>query len=146
LKSCQDDHGRGPLCETDETVSTRFYDIEIAATDAAGNVGRKTCSVIVVPSGHYGGEESSKSSKGKKAGSSRKLKGGKSKGSKKSRVEEVPHDPDDLRMEYPLSTQRYVVSSLSLLWDATLNTVLVVPPLLNEIEGAKKMGKKVGKK
>jgi hypothetical protein len=39
------------------------------------------------------------------------------------------HNPDDLRMEYALSTQRYVISELSLEWDPKLNTNLAVPAL-----------------
>ncbi len=103
------------ICEIEETeddsVTTRFYDISISATDDAVNTGTKICSVIVVPDDHYS-----------KSGKSRSVDGiGKS--GKSS------HNPDDLREEYKLSTKRYVISELSLEWNPNLNTTLVIPPL-----------------
>jgi hypothetical protein len=119
--SCHDDDylGRGSICEIDETrddtVSTRFYDIAISATDAAGNTGTKVCSVIVIPDDHYA--TSGKS--GKSSGIGQHA------------------SPDDLREEYRLSTKRYVISELSLQWDPNLDTTLVIPPLQDPIIGSK---------
>ena len=96
-------------------MTTRFYDIAISATDAAGKIGTKTCSVIVIPDDHY---------TGRSAGNSKKSSVGKS---GKSSI--VGHYPDDLRVEYKLSTERYVISELSLDWDPNLNTTIVIPPL-----------------
>lgn len=179
--SCQDDEtsgskgskssGKGAsatsICEIDEndSVTTRFYDIAISVTDAAGNVGTRTCSVIVIPDDHYCGVGNG--SKGKNCGSKgakgiipnggqrgarhlassddlsgrnlqlpKKVK----KGSKGLNNE---HDPDDLRKEYALSTQCYVISELSLEWDPKLNTILAIPPLpeLNVGNGKSKKAK-----
>ncbi|KAG7365567.1 hypothetical protein IV203_038771 [Nitzschia inconspicua] len=51
---------KSTICEVEETendsVTTRFYDVVISASDAAGNVGTKTCSVIVIPANHYCGD------------------------------------------------------------------------------------------
>jgi hypothetical protein len=153
VDSCQDPgRGKSAICEEEKSVTTRFYDIEISAIDAAGNVGTATCSVIVDPDNHYmfevtsmskGSKKSSKSRKGNDrkladSSSSRRALGGKGskrgKGSSKSKISEViverkPHDVDDLRAEYALSTQRYVVKEASLLWDAEKNTELAVPNL-----------------
>jgi hypothetical protein len=153
VDSCQDPgRGKSAICEEEKSVTTRFYDIEISAIDAAGNVGTATCSVIVDPDNHYmfevtsmskGSKKSSKSRKGNDrkladSSSSRRALGGKGskrgKGSSKSKISEViverkPHDVDDLRAEYALSTQRYVVQEASLLWDAEKNTELAVPNL-----------------
>jgi hypothetical protein len=153
VDSCQD-RGRGSsaICEEEKSVTTRFYDIEITAIDAAGNVGTATCSVIVDPDNHHmfevtsmskGSKKSSKSKKGDNrkladSSSSRRALGGKGskrgKGSSKSKISEIiverkPHNPDDLRAEYALSTQRYVVQEASLLWDGEKDTELAVPPL-----------------
>jgi hypothetical protein len=145
ISSCQD--GRDDvICEIDEVVNvtTRFYDIEIVATDSAGNVGVETCSVIVVPDDHYEDtieltSSSKKSGKASSKASTRKLKGILSKSSKTSKSKksskqngkmvEEPHNPDDLRLEYPLSIQRYELASFSLLWDNSRDTTLKVPPL-----------------
>jgi hypothetical protein len=119
--SCHDDDylGRGSICEIeetrDDTVSTRFYDIAISATDAAGNTGTKVCSVIVIPDDHYA--SSGKSGKSSSIGQH--------------------NGPDDLREEYRLSTKRYVISELSLQWDPNLDTTLVIPPLQDPIIGSK---------
>jgi len=121
--SCRDDLSSSSICEIEETeddsVTTRFYDIAISATDDAGNTGTKICSVIVVPDDHYivdsigkSGKISSVDSIGKSGKSSR-----------------VGHNPDDLREEYKLSTKRYVISELSLDWDPNLDTTLAIPPL-----------------
>jgi hypothetical protein len=111
--------GKTSICEIEETkgdgVTTRFYDIAISATDAAGNIGTKTCSVIVIPDDHYNVRtvgKSEKSSVGKSGKSS-----------------SFSHDPNDLRAEYKLSTERYVISELSLEWDPNLDTTLSTPPL-----------------
>ena len=99
------------ICKIEETeddsVTTRFYDIAISATDDAGNTGTKICSVIVIPDDDYSVDSIGKSGK-----SSR-----------------VRHNPDDLREEYKLSTKRYVISELSLEWDPNLDTTLAIPPL-----------------
>lgn len=130
-------------CEEEQHVSTRFYDINVAAVDAAGNVGHKSCSVIVVPCGHFKDQSSqepkvSKKSSSKGARLFHTLKGSQDKGSKsqekdgkssKAENEVKPHNPNDLRLEYALSTQRYVISSAFLLWDFSLNTTLTIPPL-----------------
>ena len=120
---CRDDLSSSSICEIEETeddsVTTRFYDIAISATDDAGNTGTKICSVIVVPDDHYivdsigkSGKISSVDSIGKSGKSSR-----------------VGHNPDDFREEYKLSTKRYVISELSLDWDPNLDTTLAIPPL-----------------
>ena len=120
---CRDDLSSSSICEIEETeddsVTTRFYDIAISATDDAGNTGTKICSVIVVPDDHYivdsigkSGKSSSVDSIGKSGKSSR-----------------VGHNPDDFREEYKLSTKRYVISELSLDWDPNLDTTLAIPPL-----------------
>ena len=89
-------------------MTTQFYDIAISATDAAGNIGMKTCSVIVIPDDHYTGHS---------AGNNKKSSVGKR---RKSSI--VGHYLDDLHVEYKLSTERYVISELSLDWDPNLNT------------------------
>lgn len=123
--------------DENENVSTRFYDVEITAQDAAGNVGKAVCSVIVVPPNHYGLLENDEGGKGgkkaNKARQLRELKGGKGKGGKKggdggTGNPGTIHDPNDLRKEYPLSTQRYLVSAKRLLWNRDLDTKLIVPP------------------
>ena len=109
--SCRDDLSSSSICEIEETeddsVTTRFYDIAISATDDAGNTGTKICSVIVVPDNHYIVDSIGKSGKSSRVG----------------------HNPDDLREEYKLSTKRYVISELSLDWDPNLDTTLAIPPL-----------------
>jgi hypothetical protein len=149
------------ICEIEETendsITTRFYDIIISATDAAGNVGSKTCSVIVIPDDHYCGDGNGSTAGGlsskKKCGgkstkgipnggqrgvrhlasfddlSTRKLQLPKKLTKASKGVLNDEHFPDDLRMEYALSTQRYVISELSLEWDPKLNTNLDVPAL-----------------
>ena len=118
IDSCQDHKHRGVVCDIEDNyfISTRFYDIEITATDLAGNVSNETCSVAVIPRGHYG-RKSSKS-KGSRALNER------SKSSKGG-----SHDADDLRKEFQKSTQRYCIADLSLVWDPELNTKLIEPPL-----------------
>ena len=109
--SCRDDLSSSSICEIEETeddsVTTRFYDIAISATDDAGNTGTKICSVIVIPDDHYIVDSIGKSGKSSRVG----------------------HNPDDLREEYKLSTKRYVISELSLDWDPNLDTTLAIPPL-----------------
>jgi hypothetical protein len=154
--SCRDSDS-DPISEIEEEagVTTRIYDIEISSTDASGNTGSKVCSVIVVPEGHYDSTKGSLSKKSKK-GQKRRLKGrGKrvsndsdSKSSSKSKSDsghgEEPHNPDDLRDELALSTQRFKVASLTLLWDPELDTDLVAPPLPEprEDDGGKGKGGK----
>jgi hypothetical protein len=139
-------------------VTTRFYDIIISATDAAGNVGTKTCSVIVIPDDHYcaGGNCAKAGGKNKGVGNLPKgMQNGLQRGlhhlesfddfsgrnlQRPKRVKKVKqvkqgskgllnndHDPDDLRREFALSTQRYVISELSLEFDQNLDTVLTIP-------------------
>jgi hypothetical protein len=124
--------GVAGICKIEETeddsVTTRFYDIAISATDAAGNIGTKTCSVIVIPDDHYSGEGSLPSKGGGKGG--------------KDRFDIVDHDPDDLRREFKVSTKRYVISELSLEWDPNLDTTLEIPPLpVPEPDSGKGKGK-----
>ena len=106
-------------------MSTRFYEIAITATDAAGNTGTKVCSVIVVPDDHYvtNGKSGKSSSPNPKSGKSSSID------------QHTGHD--DLREEYGLSTKRYVISELSLEWDPNLDTTLVIPPLPEPIIGSK---------
>ena len=112
--SCHDDSSSSSICKLEETeddsVTTRFYDVAISATDNAGNTGTKICSVIVIPDNHYDVNGTEKSGK---IGKSTK----------------VAHNPNDLREEYKLSTKRYVISELSLEWNPNLDTTLVPPPL-----------------
>ena len=157
------------ICEIEETanrtVTTRFYDIIISATDAAGNVGTKTCSVIVIPDGHYGIAGSKKSSKkGGTKGPKGMQNGGQiqrgvrhleSFGDLSGRNLQLPkkvkkgvnglpnneHDPDDLRKEYARSTQRYVISELSLEWDPKLDLTLPNPEIVDVGNGESSKGK-----
>ena len=117
-------------------ITTRFYDIEITGTDRAGNVGTTTCSIIVVP--HM---PATVTGKGKgNNNQQRKLKGvlkmnpkkNKSKSGGKSGgiiKEPQPHDPNALRQQFKLSTQRFEISTVSFVWDSELNTTLADPPL-----------------
>ena len=121
-------------------ITTRFYDIEITGTDRAGNVGTTTCSIIVVP--HMPATITGKG-KGKGKGNNNKqpkLKGvlkmnpkkNKSKSGGKSGgiiKEPQPHDPNALRQQFKLSTQRFEISTVSFVWDSELNTTLADPPL-----------------
>lgn len=133
--SCRDSDF-DPICEIEDKagITTRIYDIEISSTDAAGNTGSKVCSVIVVPEGHY----DSKKGKGK-GGGRRRLSRKTKMGQRRRRLMDMgvgddddgeePHNFDDLRDELALSTQRFEVASLTLLWDPELDTDLVTPPL-----------------
>jgi hypothetical protein len=140
-----------------DSATTHFYDNTISATDPARNVGTKTCIVIVIPEDHYcadgngskvGGQNpskkcGSKGTKGIQNGGQRGVRHLASFDDLSSRNLQLPkkttkaskgllndeHNPDDLRMEYALSTQRYVISELSLEWDPKLNTNLAVPAL-----------------
>jgi hypothetical protein len=146
VDSCQNGgRGSSPICEVEDkaNITTRFYDIEISATDAAGNVGAVTCSVIVVPNMDNEDEIIGKKSKkgvrklAESSSSPRALKSAsknsKSKTSKRGKgipeVEEELRDPNALRLEYAMSTQRFVLSEATLLWDAEKNTALAAPPL-----------------
>ena len=115
LYSCHDSNkNKGNICEVEENdtdeITTRFYDIEIFATDAEGNIGRGTCSVIVVPPGHptYKSLKSARATKGKGS---------------------PPHTPTDLFDEFKSSVQRVKVGSYQHVWNPTLDTNLEVPPL-----------------
>jgi hypothetical protein len=120
ILSCHDDSSSSSICELEETeddsITTRFYDVAISATDDGGNTGTKICSVIVIPDNHYDVDSIGKS------GKSGSLFG------KSGKSGIVGHDPNDLREEYKLSTKRYVISELSLEWNPNLNTTLVPPP------------------
>lgn len=116
------------ICETERVVSTRFYDLSIAATDKAGNVGETMCTVIVVPQAHY-----SSGMKSKKAAQSSTAipKGSKTKFSECKRSKgkgKSFHNPNDLRAEYAKSKQRYGIATFSHVWDPNLNTILTPPP------------------
>lgn len=157
-------------------MTTRFYDITISATDAAGNVGTKTCSVIVIPYDHYcaGGNCAKAGGKNKGAGNLPKgMQNGLQRGlhhlesfddfsgrnlqlpKRVKRVKKVKqgskgllnndHDPDDLRREFALSTQRYVISELSLEFDQNLDTVLTIPEPETNVGNAKSAKTKTGK-
>lgn len=152
--TCRDERGESVLCEPeiieideDEEVElTRVYDIEVSATDEIGNVGSVTCSVVVIPKHHPSTTSICGSSKSAKATHRTLLKGetksGKAKGestksvgkesswssSKSSKSAKcLDHDNDDLRREYDLSTQRFVVSSLDLHWNVSLDTTMDKP-------------------
>jgi len=142
------------LREGEDDISTRIYDIEISTVDAAGNKSSQTCSVVIIPPGHYASSKSSKATpKSTKAFQKRKLKKSmdgtinkvpaapedvpaeeddrpkSSKGSKACNGSRVGHDPNDLRDEYNLSTKRTVLAKAFLIWDPMMNSTLNVPPL-----------------
>jgi len=71
-------------------------------------------------------------------------KSDKSKSSKNGKGKVYHHDPDDLRDEYELSTQRYVIANMTLIWDSALNTTLEEPPL-PDCEDKEKSSKSKGK-
>jgi hypothetical protein len=71
--TCNDGESKNAICTIEEddreekdeenhvtvlhkTIETRFYDIEVTAQDAAGNLGMATCTVNVVPPHHYCGK------------------------------------------------------------------------------------------
>ncbi|KAL3781568.1 hypothetical protein ACHAW5_002577 [Stephanodiscus triporus] len=135
--SCHDDSSSSSICKIEETdddsITTRFYDVAISATDDAGNTGIKICSVVVIPDNHYGVGSIGKSGKSGSVDSR----------SKSGKGSIVGHDPNDLREEYKLSTKRFVISELSLEWNPNLDTTLVPPPLppLSEPDINSKSGK-----
>lgn len=160
IDSCQDG-GRGdsPICASEATadnaVTTRFYDIAVSAKDAAGNVGTKTCSVIVVPESlSTPGTSKSKPSRLADATSTSSLRtAGKGSASKKSKkgVAVVEEPPLDLRVQYSLSSRKRLLTELSLLWDPEKDTTLTVPPLpeleiIDNSNGKGKGGVKGGSK
>lgn len=140
--SCHENgHSDGSICEVDENkrITTRFYDIEVYAQDAAGNSGMKKCSVIVIPTGHYDldTEVSTVGKKGKaeqKGSFNSRKSGGKKgkKGGKKGLIDgtQKAHKRNDLRNEYRLSTQRYLLSEENHVWDPALNNFLSIPSSL----------------
>ena len=153
--TCHDERGESVLCKPEiieiddyeEVESTRVYDIEVSATDEIGNVGSATCSVVVIPKHHPSTTSICGSSKSAKATHRTLLKGetksGKAKGestksvkgkesswssSKSSKSAKcLDHDNDDLRREYELSTKRFVVSSLDLHWNTSLDATMDKP-------------------
>ena len=169
--TCRDERGESVLCEPEpeiieiddyeEVELTRVYDIEVSATDEIGNVGSTTCSVVVIPKHHPSTTSICGSSKSAKATHRTLLKGetksGKAKGdstksvkgkesswssSKSSKsIKCLDHDNNDLRREYDLSTQRFIVSDLDLHWDTSLDTTMDKP--LQPISG--KSGKSSSK-
>jgi hypothetical protein len=74
---------------------TRVYDIEITATDVAGNMGKAKCSVAVVPENHDGSEDGSEveSLTGKKSKSKNE------ESTTRVRRPFLGHDPNDLRKQ-----------------------------------------------
>lgn len=51
--SCDCEKRVDGLCETDPTqegLKIRYYDVDIVATDSAGNAGSDTCRVVIIPS------------------------------------------------------------------------------------------------
>ena len=167
INSCHDEDGRGSttkgcLKDPAEGVTTRIYDIVLSAVDEAGNKSSKTCSVIVVPCGHYC--SSSGSGKGKGNGGEgvvggnggRKLNrnrrrtsrglddvdrssdGGKGKGRMANDncvgLHNSTDDFNDLRMEYNISTMRYVIDSIVVEWDPELDTTPIPEPDLPEFD------------
>jgi len=167
--TCHDERGESVLCkpeiieiddDEEELQLTRVYDIEVSATDQIGNVGSATCSVVVIPKHHPSTTNICGSSKSAKATHRTLLKGetksGKAKGESKSMKGEesswssskssksikcLDHDNNDLRREYDLSKQRFVVSSLELYWDTSLDITIDKP--LEPISG--KSGKSSSK-
>lgn len=139
--SCKD---KSPslICEDEakSNITTRFYDIEVSATDPTGNVGQKTCSVAVIPDKHFrskgGGSRSNNYNKSSShaAGHSSSYPfstspsdGTSSKG--KGKGKGAPHSRNDLRAEYSRSRQRFEIETFEHEWDPRKNTTLVVPPL-----------------
>lgn len=113
LYSCHaSNKNKGSICEVEENdtteITTRFYDIEIVATDIEGNIGRGTCSVIVVPPGHPTYKSFKSATKGKGS---------------------PPHKPTDLFDEFKASVQRVKVGSYQHVWNPILDTNLEVPSL-----------------
>lgn len=95
------------ICEVEDPPSlftTRIYDIEIAATDTTGNVGKITCTVVVVPQDHYKGS--------------------------KVRKGETHITRGDLINEVGNSVQRYEIGTHTDQWDPTLDTTRVAPLLI----------------
>lgn len=144
MTSCKDPSNEDELiCKGEDSVITRFYDIDIKATDNAKNVGEAKCSVVVVPEGHFQGPSNMKSGKrsytsspnlpssGFSSKSGRKCRPKGVKGSKKSSSKAGLdiHDPNVLRLEYQNSLQRFTLSRFSHEWDPTLVTSLNAPPL-----------------
>lgn len=133
----------------EELELTRVYDIEVSATDEIGNVGSATCSVVVIPKHHPSTTSICGSSKSAKA-THRTLLKGETKSGKANHLKEdsksvkgevsswssskssksakcLDHDNDDLRREYELSKQRFVVSILDLHWNTSLDTTMDKP-------------------
>jgi hypothetical protein len=71
--TCNDNESDNLICTTeeepddpDQSIATRFYDIEVTAQDAAGNTGVTTCTVNVVPPKHYCGKGGKGRGKGRR--------------------------------------------------------------------------------
>jgi hypothetical protein len=99
----------------DFPITSRFYDIIIKATDKAGNEGKATCTVIVVPTND---EHSYKvPSKRQKVQARSKGKGS-----------NPPHSPTNLVDEYDISQKRYKIGTFSHVWDFSMSEKITMPP------------------
>ena len=105
----------------EKSFTTRFYDINVVATDTTGNAGDVTCTVAVVPEYHYPNSKYSKNAK--KGSRERALKPASGKGAPPS-----PHTPtNDLILELALSKQRFFLDEYELVWDTGLDEGLTTP-------------------
>lgn len=108
--TCKDNSRASMICDDEEDISTRYYDIEIAAKDPTGNIGKKICSVAVVPYKHSSGK-------------------GKGQGQGKGKGYSPQHDKNAFRIEHSESVQRFKIGIHQHEWDPFLDTDLEVPPL-----------------
>eukprot|EP00554_Chaetoceros_debilis_P013053 CAMPEP_0194119722 /NCGR_PEP_ID=MMETSP0150-20130528/40650_1 /TAXON_ID=122233 /ORGANISM="Chaetoceros debilis, Strain MM31A-1" /LENGTH=689 /DNA_ID=CAMNT_0038811533 /DNA_START=198 /DNA_END=2267 /DNA_ORIENTATION=- len=114
-----------------KSFTTRFYDIEIIATDLSGNEGSATCSVIVATE-HYPLKKKSKKGAGELASLSRGFNSrrrrnktsstGQFRGGGKGGPKPPRPTANELLNEYVVSTRRYKIGSYKLQWDPTLNS------------------------
>jgi hypothetical protein len=112
----------------DFPITSRFYDIIIKATDKAGNEGKATCTVIVVPTND---EHSYKApSKGQKVQARSKGKGS-----------NPPHSPTNLVDEYDISQKRYEIGTFGHVWDFSLSEKITMPPTSAPTKYGKGKGK-----
>ena len=98
-----------------KSFTTRFYDINVVATDSSGNAGDATCTVAVVPEYHY---ENSKSRKNAKKGPIGVNKKSGNRVLRPSKGEGAPpslHTPtNDLILELALSKKDFYLMNMSL--------------------------------
>jgi len=130
--TCHDsDYDNKVTCRVEKAhppITSRFYNIEVAAADINGNVGKATCSVVVVPQCH----RRIKYSSGHRLTSEGKGKGhickGKGKGIGKEKGDS-PYHPNILAKELKLSVNRYLISFKTHEWDPKLRTSRNPPPI-----------------